>query len=57
MANMNVEQMLEDLSTWTVKDVADKAEAAARSAAGNAASAIQKAEPEKKGFWRRLFGG
>lgn len=41
----------------TVKDVADKAEAAARSAAGHAASAIQKAEPEKKGFWRRLFGG
>lgn len=41
----------------TVKEVADKAEAAARSAASSAASAIQNAEPEKKGFWRRLFGG
>ena len=41
----------------SVKEVADKAEAAARSAASKAADAIQKAEPEKKGFWRRLFGG
>jgi carbon monoxide dehydrogenase subunit G len=41
----------------TVKDVADKAESAARDVAGKAAAAIQKAEPEKKGFWRRLFGG
>jgi carbon monoxide dehydrogenase subunit G len=41
----------------TVKDVAEKAESAARDVAGKAAAAIQKAEPEKKGFWRRLFGG
>ena len=41
----------------TVKDVAEKAETAARDVAGKAAAAIQKAEPEKKGFWRRLFGG
>ena len=41
----------------TVRDVAGKAESAARDVAGKAAAAIQKAEPEKKGFWRRLFGG
>lgn len=41
----------------TVKEVAEKAETAARNTVGKAAEAVQKAEPEKKGFWRRLFGG
>lgn len=38
-------------------EVADKAETATRKAAHNIASRIEKAEPEKKGFWKRLFGG
>ena len=48
----------------TVSEIADKAEEAARGAASAVAGTasgladkIEKAEPEKKGFWKRLFGG
>ena len=57
-----------DAAIETVKETAskaaDKAEEASRGAAGAVANgagklkdSIEKAEPEKKGFWRRLIGG
>ena len=41
----------------TAREIADKADTAARNAASGLAGRIEKAEPQKKGFWRRLFGG
>ncbi|MEL6999710.1 MAG: carbon monoxide dehydrogenase subunit G [Pseudomonadota bacterium] len=41
----------------TASDVMEKAEEATREAAGSIAEKIEKAEPAKKGFWKRLFGG
>ncbi|MEM7422943.1 MAG: carbon monoxide dehydrogenase subunit G [Pseudomonadota bacterium] len=40
----------------TASDVIEKAEEATRSAASAVAEKIEQAEPEKKGFWRRLLG-
>jgi len=53
-----------DTAKETVSEITGKAEEVARGAAstvaetaGNLKDKIEKAEPEKKGFWKRLFGG
>ncbi|MFK7941416.1 MAG: CoxG family protein [Paracoccaceae bacterium] len=50
-----------DEAVENIKDAAseamEKVESATRGAASSAAEKIKAAEPEKKGFWSRLFGG
>ena len=47
---------LADQAETVAKGIAEKAENATRTAAGRLADKIEEAEPEKKGFWRRLLG-
>lgn len=52
----HVDEVVENLKEVATEAV-EKVDTAARHAASTAAERIQAAEPEKKGFWKRLFGG